>query len=168
MHSKDHKDYQRDVQYQKEFGDRNDSKNTTGFLLGAIIGGIVGAATAMFLAPKSGRELRSKLNEQAKILTDKTERLRQTAIEKGTELAEIAKTKTSVITDSVSKQSASLITKVKGNKADEDLVDTSDTETIPAEIPTLSSGHLVDDRTAQIKLEETKKAFEETENQYKH
>jgi gas vesicle protein len=46
--------------------------SSSSFLLGALIGGLVGAATAIFLAPKSGRELRSTLNNQAGTLKEKT------------------------------------------------------------------------------------------------
>jgi gas vesicle protein len=46
--------------------------SSSSFLLGALIGGLVGAAAAIFLAPKSGRELRSTLNNQAGTLKEKT------------------------------------------------------------------------------------------------
>lgn len=42
------------------------------FLLGALVGGLVGAAAAIFLAPKTGKELRSTLNNQAGTLKEKT------------------------------------------------------------------------------------------------
>jgi gas vesicle protein len=50
----------------------NSEESSSSFLLGALIGGLVGAATAIFLAPKSGRELRSKLNSQAETLKERT------------------------------------------------------------------------------------------------
>jgi gas vesicle protein len=63
---------------------QNKSEDSSGsFLLGALIGGLVGAAAAIFLAPKTGRELRSTLNNQAGTLKEKTVQL-------------INKTKTSV------------------------------------------------------------------------
>ncbi|MGV3487537.1 MAG: YtxH domain-containing protein [Tuberibacillus sp.] len=37
---------------------KDKSTNTGSFILGAVIGGLVGAATALLLAPKSGKELR--------------------------------------------------------------------------------------------------------------
>jgi gas vesicle protein len=46
--------------------------SSSSFLLGALIGGLVGAAAAIFLAPKSGRELLSTLNNQAGTLKEKT------------------------------------------------------------------------------------------------
>lgn len=83
------------------------------FLVGSIIGGLIGAATALFLAPKSGKELRHDLNEQANIVKEKTEHLRHTAIEKGTGFAEVAKEKSAHLTGVVSEQSAQLYKKVR-------------------------------------------------------
>ncbi|MFS0775653.1 YtxH domain-containing protein [Neobacillus sp. 3P2-tot-E-2] len=55
---------------------QNKSEDTSSsFLLGALIGGLVGAAAAIFLAPKSGRDLRSTLNNQAGTLKEKTVQL---------------------------------------------------------------------------------------------
>ena len=41
-------------------------------MLGALIGGVVGAAAAMLLAPKSGQEIRSTINNQAGTIKEKT------------------------------------------------------------------------------------------------
>jgi gas vesicle protein len=49
--------------------------SSSSFLLGALIGGLVGAAAAIFLAPKSGREIRSTINNQAGTLKEKTVQL---------------------------------------------------------------------------------------------
>ncbi|WP_233487845.1 YtxH domain-containing protein [Aerococcus sp. 1KP-2016] len=46
------------------------SRNTGSFLLGAIIGGTAGAVAALLFAPKSGRELRDDLNQQANVIRD--------------------------------------------------------------------------------------------------
>lgn len=67
-----------------------DQINSKDFLIGTLIGGIVGASVALLLAPKSGKELRSDLNEQALI-----------AKEKGGQLAETAKLKTTDIIEKV-------------------------------------------------------------------
>lgn len=48
-----------------------DGINSKDFLIGTLIGGIVGATTALFLAPKSGKELRDDLNTQANALKEK-------------------------------------------------------------------------------------------------
>ena len=50
-------------------------QTSSSFLLGALIGGLVGAGAAIFLAPKSGKELRSTLNNQAGTLKEKTVQL---------------------------------------------------------------------------------------------
>lgn len=102
---------------QKDFvrEDKNDI-NAKDFMIGALIGGMLGAAAALLLAPKSGKELRDDINDGAKLLSDKTEKLRQTAIEKGTEFAEAAKTKTNTLSEKVSKQSATILENVKNVK----------------------------------------------------
>lgn len=43
--------------------------STKNFMIGAFIGGIVGAGTALLLAPKPGKSLRTSMNEQALVLT---------------------------------------------------------------------------------------------------
>lgn len=68
------------------------SSSSNGFILGAIIGGIVGAATALYLSPKSGSDIR----EQASQLLERGEKLRNIAMSKGTELLTTAKEKTTV------------------------------------------------------------------------
>ena len=90
--------------------------NTKDFMIGALIGGMLGGAVALLLAPKSGKELRSDINGGAKYISDKTQEFKQTAIEKGTELAEVAKTKTNTLSEKVSKQSATILENVKNVK----------------------------------------------------
>ncbi|MEK4146960.1 YtxH domain-containing protein [Robertmurraya sp. FSL W8-0741] len=131
--------------------------NTKDFLIGAFIGGIVGAAAALFLTPKSGKEIRSNLSEQAHTIKVKTDQFRETAVTKGSELAEAAKEKTSAIGQSVSKQSNQFISKVKGLK----IANTNETN----QSEMVSEGGQTD---IQMKLEETKKAFDETEHQLNH
>lgn len=67
-----------------------DQINSKDFLIGTLIGGIVGASIALLWAPKSGKELRTNINEQAYIVR-----------EKGEKLAETAKQKTTTILDKV-------------------------------------------------------------------
>ncbi|MGG5252556.1 YtxH domain-containing protein [Neobacillus sp. SM06] len=54
----------------------DEKKGGNKFLLGAFIGGIAGAAAGMLLAPKAGKELRSKLNQQLNRLMDQSLQLR--------------------------------------------------------------------------------------------
>ena len=95
----------------------NNHINTKDFLIGTLVGGIVGALTALFLAPKSGKELRGDLNDQAYLIREKTENLRETAIEKSSEITSTVKDKTSALSKKVSEQSQGLVNKVKGIKA---------------------------------------------------
>lgn len=150
--------------YETDKDNRQNVNETSGskeFLLGAIIGGLVGAATALFLAPKSGKEIRTELNTQAGNLKGKTSQLYDVAKVKSTELAEVAKVKSSSIGQVVSKQSNDIMNKVKSIKpaktGDEVYVDLEDEDDFS---PILS-----DDKELQRKLEETKRAFDETESQ---
>lgn len=128
---------------------KDDQINTKDFLIGALIGAIAGAATALFLAPKSGKEMRNELNSQAIALKEKTIQLKDVALAKGNEVKEVAKEKTQSISQAVSKQSNEIINKVKNFK-------TTGEEVVEQE-------GAVEQEDIQKKLEETKKAFDETE-----
>ncbi|THE14791.1 YtxH domain-containing protein [Bacillus timonensis] len=65
------------------------------FILGTIVGAAVGAATALFLAPKTGQDLRKQINDQASVVKEKTNSLSKT----------------------ISEQSNQILTKVKDFKA---------------------------------------------------
>ncbi|MBT2691175.1 YtxH domain-containing protein [Bacillus sp. ISL-47] len=152
--------------------------NTKDFMIGALIGGMVGAATALFLAPKSGKELQSDLNEKASVLKEKSGQFRETAMTKGTELATVAKEKTNALTQTVTKQSNEIVNKVKSmkesqnangqaseNGAAEGASDLA-SESINAEGYQPEGNAPVNDAEIQMKLEETKQAFDETEQKY--
>ncbi|WP_456273719.1 YtxH domain-containing protein [Bacillus sp. AK031] len=130
------------------------SINAKDFLIGSLIGGIVGAATALFLAPKSGKELRDDLNTHAGSLKEKSSQWRETAMERGNDLAAAAKERTSGITKTVQEQSNNLVNKVKSRNTNED---TEGEEQLPVETEQNEAQELND------RLEETKKAFDETE-----
>ncbi|WP_421380565.1 YtxH domain-containing protein [Bacillus salacetis] len=132
------------------------SINAKDFLIGSLIGGIVGAATALFLAPKSGKELREDLNTHAGTLKEKSSQWRDTAMERGNELAAAAKEKTSGITKTVQDQSNSLVNKVKSSN-NNDSSETEGEEQLPVETEQNDAQEL------NQRLEETKKAFDETE-----
>lgn len=183
-------------EYQKSYEEARDSINSKDFMIGALIGGMIGAATALFMAPKTGKELRNDFNEQAKSLTEKTEKLRQTAMEKGTVLADTAKEKTGTVTEMVSSKSSDIVNKVKSLKAgkdengdaaddttnssnkDIDVTGTSDSKIVSVEtnLPeskdnksktTQADPTSGNKNTAKLKLDEAKKAFDETENKLK-
>jgi len=152
------------VNHEAEKENRQNVNETSGskeFLMGAIIGGLVGAATALFLAPKSGQEMRNEINTQAGNLKGKTSQLYDVAKTKSIELAEVAKVKSSSIGQAVSKQSTDMMSKVKSVKPVQD----SEADVVYEDdfSPVLS-----DDKELQKKLEETKRAFDETESQLNH
>jgi gas vesicle protein len=91
----------------------DNNMNTKDFLIGALVGGLVGAASALLLAPKTGKELREELNNQALTAKEKTSGLTQTALEKGSQYASLAKEKSSTIAKTVSEQSSHLVGRVK-------------------------------------------------------
>ncbi len=132
--------------------------NAKDFLIGTLVGGIVGALTALFLAPKSGKELRGDLNDQAYLLREKTESLRETAIEKSSEITSTVKDKTSALSKKVSEQSQGLVNKVKGIKVGVEDEQSEGENAIDQLFETDVNSDI------QQKLEETKKAFDETES----
>ncbi|MFC0187845.1 YtxH domain-containing protein [Fictibacillus aquaticus] len=83
-------------------GNNNQGIDSKDFIIGALVGGIVGAASALLLAPKTGKELRGDLNEQAVLLKDKSNEFSQMAIEKSNSLVK-----------TVSEQSTQVAGKVK-------------------------------------------------------
>jgi gas vesicle protein len=83
--------------------------NSKDFLIGALVGGMIGATTAIFLAPKSGKELREGIQLQANEVIGKTGQITQQAKQKGNEIAEFAKQKSIEITE----QPSQVVDKVK-------------------------------------------------------
>lgn len=134
----------------------DDQLNTKDFIIGALVGGIVGSLAALLLAPKAGKELRSDIHNQADIWWKKTDQFRSTAMERGSELSSSVVDRTSALSKKVSEQSVDLVKKVKnmkGNKQDDkNPVDELFDQDPQSEI--------------QRKLEETKKAFDETESKF--
>lgn len=92
------------------------NSGTGSFLLGALVGGVIGAAAALFLAPKSGREMRDDFSEQAVQLKNKSIELSAVAKDKATEFSSVAKEKTDGFTKSIQEQSEQLVDKVKSMK----------------------------------------------------
>lgn len=141
----------------------NKPNNTSnkGFLVGTVIGGVVGAATALLLAPKSGKEFRSDLNEQAAYIRLKTEQAKNSAVEKGQGFAQTAKEKTAGLSQTLSEQSSQVVDKVKNfRKVDpehEALPPTS-LEVLADEVESQSN------EDVQQKLTEAQKALDEVES----
>ncbi len=91
------------------------AKNSNGkdFIIGSLIGGLVGAATALFLAPRSGKEMRDNLGQQASMVKKRTGKMTNSAFEKGTDFAAVAKDKTSSLSQVVTDQSTQIMDKVR-------------------------------------------------------
>lgn len=141
--------------------DKSDSRvSTKDFLIGTLIGAAVGSLTALLLAPKSGKELRGDLNNQAYLLREKTDHIRESVSIKGNELTSTVKDKTTAISKKVSEQSVDLVKKVKGF--------TTDAETNSSNNPVdeLFEHNKHSESDIQKKLEETKRAFDETESKF--
>ncbi|WP_096202648.1 YtxH domain-containing protein [Bacillus sp. FJAT-45350] len=102
--------------------------NTKDFLIGSLIGGIVGASAALLMAPKSGKELRHDLNEQAQMAKDKTSEFTNNAYNKGNELATVAKDKSSHWVKIVSDQSSQVVDKVKSVRSGDNGEETESVE----------------------------------------
>jgi gas vesicle protein len=152
----------------RETSQNKNEESSNNFLLGALIGAMVGAAAALLFAPKSGKELRDKLNNQAGSLKGKTAYLRENVKSKSDEIV----TKTSSLTQGFVQQSTDLLNKTK-NKTK--MIDENDEK---SEVNYIPIGSSVDnDQTKEIpldtseirrKLDEANKALEEEENKVKH
>ncbi|RHW40778.1 YtxH domain-containing protein [Neobacillus notoginsengisoli] len=154
----------------RDYEDRNVTSRD--FLTGAVIGGLIGAAAALFLAPKSGREMRETVSGQAAVLKERTAQMKDTMVEKTNELTTMTKEKTSSLTQAVAQQSSNLMDKVKGNTenlgeqgADEQ---EDETEYIPLEMSNkpFEELTLADDTEVKEKLEDIKEALDEEESKY--
>ncbi|MFE5319012.1 YtxH domain-containing protein [Paenibacillus sp. NPDC056579] len=66
-------------------------------LVGAVVGTVLGAVTALLLAPKSGRELRSDLAEGVQTISEKTQHVAENVIDKSKQLAGTISEKTQII-----------------------------------------------------------------------
>lgn len=64
-------------------GKKNSGKD---FLVGAIVGGLIGAATAIFLSPNSGQDLRQKINNNASVVKEKTNTLSKSVTEQANQI----------------------------------------------------------------------------------
>lgn len=61
------------------------------FAFGFLIGGVIGSATALLLAPQSGRRTRQQIQEQADEFTERMERVKTRATQIPARLQERAK-----------------------------------------------------------------------------
>ncbi|MGG3466386.1 YtxH domain-containing protein [Neobacillus pocheonensis] len=159
----------RDYESRETNQTRNES-SSSGFLLGALIGGAVGAAAALLLAPKTGKEFRINLSNQADALMGKTADLRENVMSKSNELV----SKTSSLSQGLVLQSSDLINKAKGkaiNKvesADESnstYISIGNPKTINTKKPAVEAA--LDSDEIRKRIAEAEKALEEEESKVK-
>ncbi|MEH7239199.1 YtxH domain-containing protein [Bacillus sp. JJ1562] len=115
------------------------------FILGTIVGAAVGAATALFLAPKTGQDLRRQINGQASVVKEKTNSLSKT----------------------ISEQSNQILTKVKDLKASTEQ-NSHEPETVASAAAAIASedtsgNHTENNELFQEKLAEAQQALTEAE-----
>lgn len=122
-------------------------KNNSGsnFILGTIVGAAVGAATALFLAPKTGQELRRQINDQASVVKEKTNTLSKT----------------------ISEQSNQILTKVKDFKApsgQNEPEHAQENQKAEAGTEETNQEHATNEQLFQEKLAEAQQALTDAEN----
>ncbi|MEK8126431.1 YtxH domain-containing protein [Paenibacillus filicis] len=83
------------------------------FLVGAVVGSVLGAITALLLAPKSGRELRSDIAEGYQQASEKTQQVASEVTEKTKQLASEVSSRTSTAAKSISRQTSEWAGKAK-------------------------------------------------------
>lgn len=117
------------------------------FILGTIVGAAVGAATALFLAPKTGQEFRRQINDQASVVKEKTNSLSKT----------------------ISEQSNQILTKVKDYKpstgqSEPEVVNESNEPAVDAATEEITQDTAGSEQLFQEKLAEAKQALDDAEN----
>lgn len=102
----------------------SNEKKGKDLLIGAVVGGLLGAATALLFAPKSGRELRSNIAEQAQVVSDKTVQIANNVSQKTQEVAKTVSTTTSDLYVKAKDTAVNVVDTVrswKETKSDEEL-----------------------------------------------
>ncbi|WP_342510498.1 YtxH domain-containing protein [Sporosarcina sp. FSL K6-1522] len=119
--------------YTDEFYREVQGSGASSFLFGALVGGVIGAATALFLAPKTGSEMRGNLTTQASQLKNKSIEISSVAKEKATEFSTVAKEKTTEFT-SVAKEKTGELTKTLQEQSGQ-IIDKVKTMTSKTSVP---------------------------------
>lgn len=81
--------------------DYEEESGSGGFLAGALVGVVIGAAAALFLAPKSGKEFRGDLNNQVSTLKEKSQSSNSGSDSEGGGLKQQLKDQSSKVVDKV-------------------------------------------------------------------
>ncbi|AQX54326.1 YtxH domain-containing protein [Priestia flexa] len=125
-------------------------------LVGTIVGSVVGVATALLVAPKSGKELRASIQDQANQALAKTGQVKESVYAKGQDL----KQRTARISQVVSEQSVQVVNKVKSLRPSTEELEAAATterteveeETI-GEVPTLEAESQIKQELENIETE---------------
>ncbi|MGN7410478.1 YtxH domain-containing protein [Sporosarcina sp. SAFN-010] len=129
-----------------------DSSGSGSFLVGALVGGVIGAAAALFLAPKTGKEMRDDFSTQAVQFKNKSIELSSTAKDKAVDLTATAKDKAADLS-STAKEKATQISAVAKEKS-EDLKKNVQDQTGKVKSMTSKKTAPMDDGTASSEGEE--------------
>ncbi|MDW0110327.1 YtxH domain-containing protein [Sporosarcina aquimarina] len=134
----------------------DDSSGSGSFLMGALVGGVIGAAAALFLAPKTGKEMREDLSTQAVQIKNKSIELSSTAKDKAVDFTATAKDKAADLS-STAKDKAAEFSAVAKEKTDDLKKNVQEqTENVTGKVKTMTSKSSapLDDGTASSEGEE--------------
>lgn len=81
--------------------DYEEESGSGSFIAGALVGAVIGAAAALFLAPKSGKEFRGDLNNQVTTLKEKSQSSKSDSDNEGGGLKQQLKDQSSKVVDKV-------------------------------------------------------------------
>jgi len=112
------------------------------FLIGAVVGSVLGAVTALLLAPKSGKELRADIAEQAHQVGEKTQRLAGTVGSKTQVLAKQVSTQTGEWLQKAKDAAETMTDEVKAWKEARKEATIASEEMMPADADVLLRGNL--------------------------
>ncbi|QHJ71732.1 YtxH domain-containing protein [Planococcus halotolerans] len=127
--------------------DYEEESGSGGFLAGALVGVVIGAAAALFLAPKSGKEFRGDLNNQVSTLKEKSQSSNSDSDNEGGGLKQQLKD-----------QSSKVVDKVKGMKGGSSPMDDG---TASSEGEESIDMHATIDNTVQESNKETQSAVDD-------
>lgn len=81
--------------------DYEEESGSGSFIAGALVGAVIGAAAALFLAPKSGKEFRGDLNSQVSTMKEKSQSSKSDSNNEGGGLKQQLKDQSSKVVDKV-------------------------------------------------------------------
>lgn len=96
--------------------DNQNNLNGKDLLIGTLVGGIIGAAAALLLAPKAGRETRSDLNRQWVTVRDKTQEVGRNVRDKAKEVGQTVKDQSGEVVDKLKETKDNIGVEIKSLK----------------------------------------------------